>query len=279
LSVCTALTTLILYVSMSANSAGAIGYAGGCSCHGNQNGGTLLSLSGLPGSGYTAGSTYPLTFTVTSSGFAKAGFNVSCSSGILATTTSATQHPNGAATGAEITHNGAATMSAGTSSWTFDWTAPTSGNSPITFAYAGNAVNGNNATSFDSWNNGSSTLTSATANPPVFASAGSVTNITSASAQVSISTNPNGDNTNTNCEYGITNTYGATASLSPSNITGNTSTLQSTTLSGLLPNTTYHFRFKASNTSGSVATPDDTFTTALNTQIAFTRYAAYRCLA
>ena len=72
--------------------------------------------------------------------------------------------------------------------------------------------------------------------------------------------NANGRSTSWHFEYGTSAGYGAsTPSHSAGSGTGTTSV--SASLSGLAPGTTYHFRLVASNSSGTTAGADQTFTT------------------
>jgi phosphodiesterase/alkaline phosphatase D-like protein len=63
-------------------------------------------------------------------------------------------------------------------------------------------------------------------------------------------------------EYGLTTSYGSTATATQSPVTGNTSTAVSAGLSGLIPGAIYHFRVKAVNSIGTTNGTDLTFTTA-----------------
>ncbi len=73
--------------------------------------------------------------------------------------------------------------------------------------------------------------------------------------------NPNYDSTSVLFEYGLTSAYGATIAASPSPLTGFSPSAVSAAPSGLLPNTTYHFRTVATNTAGTTSGDDLTFTT------------------
>ena len=84
------------------------------------------------------------------------------------------------------------------------------------------------------------------------------TSVTSSSAQLNGTLNPNGLNTAANFEYGLTTAYGSSA---PSGNFGTASQNIGYALSGLTPNTTYHFRLDAVNSSGNSYGVDQSFTT------------------
>ena len=73
--------------------------------------------------------------------------------------------------------------------------------------------------------------------------------------------NPNYLSTTVTFEYGTTTNYGQTITSPQSPITGNSNTNVSAELSGLLPETTYHFRIQAINSLGTVYGNDFSFTT------------------
>ena len=114
------------------------------SCHtqgGTQTNEMVSVTSDVPGTGYVAGQTYTFTIT-TSGGGSKKGFQVSPQDvsgnliGTLIASGTGTQFSAGGST--HITHNAAGTSS---SSWTFEWTAPTSGTGDVTFYVAVNFTN------------------------------------------------------------------------------------------------------------------------------------------
>jgi len=84
------------------------------------------------------------------------------------------------------------------------------------------------------------------------------TSVTTSTAQLNGSLNPNGISTTAYFEYGLTAAYGSSTA---SGNFGTTSQNIGYTISGLVPNTTYHFRLDASNTSGPSYGVDKTFTT------------------
>jgi hypothetical protein len=65
-------------------------------------------------------------------------------------------------------------------------------------------------------------------------------------------------------EYGLTDTYGSTVSASQSPVSGGADTPVSAAISGLLPNTTYHFRAAATNSAGTTYGADLTFKTGMS---------------
>lgn len=75
------------------------------------------------------------------------------------------------------------------------------------------------------------------------------------------SVNPNGTSTSVSFEYGTTTAYGSTKAASTNILTGSSLTDVSAGLTGLSPNTAYHFRIKATNAAGTVTGEDLTFTT------------------
>jgi len=87
------------------------------------------------------------------------------------------------------------------------------------------------------------------------------TAITLSAAILNGSVNANNYNSNVTFEWGLTTSYGNTATATPALVTGNTSTAVQAGLAGLLPGTTYHFRCVASNTGGTTQGQDLTFTT------------------
>ena len=83
------------------------------------------------------------------------------------------------------------------------------------------------------------------------------TNFTSSSATLNGTVNPNGLTTTVHFEYGTTTNYGSTTA--SSSHTGNTTQNVSANVTGLHPNTTYHFRLVGTNNSGTSYGNDRTF--------------------
>ena len=86
--------------------------------------------------------------------------------------------------------------------------------------------------------------------------------ITASGAVINGGINANNEGTATiSFDYGTTTAYGSSISGTPSSATGITNTGTSATLSGLNPNTLYHYRVKATNGSGTASGADSNFTT------------------
>ncbi len=73
--------------------------------------------------------------------------------------------------------------------------------------------------------------------------------------------NPNRLLTSVLFEYGLTTSYDSTREATQSPLSGAMSTAVSTVISGLLPNTVYHYRISATNAAGTSTGLDQTFTT------------------
>jgi hypothetical protein len=253
----------LFYFSLSSNSGGVPGGGtSGCNCHGSANGGTILTLSGLPSGGYVAGTSYVCTLSVYSSGFVSAGFALGCDLGTLSSVGSGITL---ASSNQEIYHSSPKTLTASNADFIFTWTAPAAGT--VTFSYAGNAVNGNGATSLDMWNKTTSTLlpVGGASLPSVVLSP--IVNTTSTTAQISVMTNANGNATSTVCKYGTTSALGQSQNATPFTVNGNTAVAQTCSLVNLVPNTKYYYRITTTNVAGSVSTIDTSFTTKFATSI------------
>ncbi|MDZ7366939.1 MAG: fibronectin type III domain-containing protein [candidate division KSB1 bacterium] len=89
--------------------------------------------------------------------------------------------------------------------------------------------------------------------PPIISNV-TATNFTSSSAHITWSTDEPADS---QVEYGLTTSYGSSSLPDPALVTSHT-----VTLSGLQPNTTYHYRVKSKDAAGNLSTSGDfTFTT------------------
>ncbi len=153
-------TILMLYSYNSGSPGGKTGSTGdgGSTCT-QCHAGTANTQSGwittnIPFDGYTGGETYTITVTGTHSGVVKMGFELTAEtlSGTkkgtwIITDAGRTQLANA---NAAVTHTaGGTSLSGNTSTWSANWTAPTSGTGSIKFNTAVNAANGNGMTSGD----------------------------------------------------------------------------------------------------------------------------------
>jgi len=73
--------------------------------------------------------------------------------------------------------------------------------------------------------------------------------------------NANNQTTTVIFQYGETTSYGSTVSATPGTVTGTADISVNTTLTGLLPNTTYHYRVEGQNTTGTTYGANMIFTT------------------
>jgi hypothetical protein len=85
--------------------------------------------------------------------------------------------------------------------------------------------------------------------------------VTGVSATLNGTVNANNASTVVTFEYGTTIAYGTSVTATPSPVTGVTNTAVTYALSGLTPNTTYHFRAVGVNSAGTANGADLTFTT------------------
>ena len=98
-------------------------------------------------------------------------------------------------------------------------------------------------------------------NPPVVVTT-AATAVTSAGATLNGTVNSNGGTSTVNFEYGLTTAYGTIVIPAQSPVTGSLVTAVNYAITGLLPNTTYHYRVNATNAGGTTNGNDMTFTTA-----------------
>lgn len=153
------ITTYISLTSSASASQGVMGAsANGCgSCHGNAaNVATTIALTGIPATGYVAGTTYPVTLTITNATKVGAGFDLNFSGGSISGAPANTM-----IMGTELHHTSPFNLTAGTVNINFNWTAPAAGG-VVTLNVSANAVNNNNATSGDQWNKVNLTFVQAT---------------------------------------------------------------------------------------------------------------------
>lgn len=125
-------------------------------CHSgtiNSGAGSSSVSTNIPSTGYIAGTTYTITGTVTEAGLSRYGFEITAEkdadnskTGTMVITDATNTKVVG---GSAVTHQSAGTSGTGSRTWSFDWTAPTSGTGDVTFFGAFNATNNNGATSGD----------------------------------------------------------------------------------------------------------------------------------
>jgi hypothetical protein len=96
--------------------------------------------------------------------------------------------------------------------------------------------------------------------PTVVTTAASGIGLTTATVNGTV--NANNASTAVTFNYGLTTSYGSTVAGTPTPVTGNTVTSVSAALSGLVANTTYHYRVVGVNTGGTSNGNDMTFNTA-----------------
>ncbi|MCE9610824.1 MAG: cadherin-like beta sandwich domain-containing protein, partial [Chthoniobacter sp.] len=87
------------------------------------------------------------------------------------------------------------------------------------------------------------------------------TAITATGATLNGTVNANGSSTAVSFDYGSTVAYGSNVAGMPTPVTGGTTTAVSTTLTGLTPGTTYHFRVNGVSAGGTVTGSDLSFIT------------------
>ncbi len=144
---------LPIYFVITSYSTGIFGYStsasGGCSCHGVSDPNTNISIS--PNTAYTLNQVHTFTITMVNASQLHGGFNLTTNIGTITPIPGEDTQANGAL---ELTHTAKKDIINKTASWTFNWTAPASGNTPLQFLIAGNAVNGDGGTGGDQWNFG-----------------------------------------------------------------------------------------------------------------------------
>ena len=100
--------------------------------------------------------------------------------------------------------------------------------------------------------------------PPVLpptATTGLTTSVSSNSATLNGTVNPNGASTAVVFQYGLSTSYGSTATAAQSPLTGTSAQAVSAGITGLTQGTTYHYRVTATNSAGTTYGSDRTLTT------------------
>ncbi len=134
----------IIFLSNSAGITGrSITGCGGNGCH-QASSNTSMNVTGIPLSGYKNDSTYTMTLTISNAMKPKAGFDLTVNRGTL--TAGVGMVLNGVK---ELTHTSPLSINAGNAIWTFEWKAPSIGDSSVLFFVAANAVDNNTHPSND----------------------------------------------------------------------------------------------------------------------------------
>lgn len=246
---------LILYPSGSS-----AGYTGSPSdgkdcgdCHGvSSSPKSGVITSNIPAGGYTAGSTYNITVTLTGSG--KKGFEVSPQNelGTLLGTLTAGTGMKLLSSGKYITQSSA--ISTTPAVWTFTWKAPAAGTGNVTFYGAFVISYANVYTS-------SLTVSEAQiANPPTATTNAATNLLCSGGVKLNGIVNPNGASTTVTFQYGTTVAYGSSVTATQSPLTGSIELPVSANITDLQLNTPYHYKVSATSINGTTNGSDLTFT-------------------
>lgn len=108
----------------------------------------------------------------------------------------------------------------------------------------------------------SSDLQFTTAGPPPVVSDEAATEVSGTSFELKGTVNPSGSATTYQFEYGTTTSYGSKIPVPEASVgSGSADVPVTQTVTGLLPNTTYHYRLTAHNPGNTVMTGDKTFLT------------------
>ena len=148
------------------SSGGPAGYAGdpagggktcgsGGGCHTGAAVGTLTGVitSNIPAAGYVAGTTYTVTANFVRPGHSKFGFQITpqkSTGALLGTLATLTTQSKLISSNKYITHTSTGTGGSGSKTWNFKWTAPATGQGPVTFYGVFNATNSSGGSSGDS---------------------------------------------------------------------------------------------------------------------------------
>jgi alpha-tubulin suppressor-like RCC1 family protein len=97
--------------------------------------------------------------------------------------------------------------------------------------------------------------------PPPIVTTLAASSITATSAVLNGTVNANGSSTAPTFDYGLTTNYGTTSAGTPSEVSGTSSIPVSSTISGLSPGTTYHYRVNGTSSGGTIRSANVIFTT------------------
>jgi hypothetical protein len=152
----------------------------------------------------------------------------------------------------------------GSKSSTGSFTAAMTSLIPNTLYYARAFVTNNVATTYGS----QVTFTTSVALPT--ATTNAAASITTTGATLNGLVNANNASTAVTFDYGLTTSYGTNVNATPSLVTGTSATSVSCTLTGLIPNSTYHYRVNGVNAAGNTNGLDATFSTPASTNSTWT---------
>ena len=228
---------------------------GGPGCH-QPDTATNMLINGLPVNGYVLGQSYNLQLILSHPIKQAGGFDLTVNGGSISPSTgsqvSGTQ---------ELFHTSPQLFNGGSATWSFTWTAPSTGVAPVVFFVAGNAVNMNNNAQNDAFDTDQFSVNAAQTSALPTITMNATSNITPTTATINALVNANNSTTTCSVEYGTTVSYGNTLNTTPSSVNGITNSAVSATLTGLLPATTYHYRLKAINSVGTSYSNDMVFNT------------------
>jgi phosphodiesterase/alkaline phosphatase D-like protein len=108
-------------------------------------------------------------------------------------------------------------------------------------------------------------ILSFTTSPPATVTTGIASPVTTTTAILNGIVNANNNSTTVTFEYGMTTSYGTTVTADQSPVTGQVDTAVSKTITGLIPDSTYHFRVVGDNALGTSYGDDMTFFTSAQT--------------
>ncbi|MDK9699702.1 MAG: T9SS type A sorting domain-containing protein [bacterium] len=273
----TFLTTLSMALAYSSGPPdNMVGNPSSCTqCHNSftvNSGNGSLSLLGTPPTGYVPGQVYPLQVELQDPGQARWGFeltaalqsNSSQQGGTLATANGNTQVSNQTGNARDYIKHTSSGTSAGTQNgpvtWTFNWTAPSAGAGNVVFYFAGNAANNNGSTSGDYIYTSSVTLVEATPpnQPPnAFSLLTPANGAVIRGMMVNVGWEENGDpNQGDVVRYKFI--YSTDSTMAQSD-TIDTDMSSSTTISALVPGTTYYWKVQARDQLGATRLSNQMF--------------------